>query len=163
MQPDRAGTAPAPPRSGARSHCLRLLLRQPEALYLLDRVLQKAGVSRFSVQDFEHADHQMLAAIILQSLEQDDMDANQYIQENLPETLQDLVRDLLAPFPQGEPTARAVDRRPGPDCDAPAPDAHPRSCRPVDFYAAGCAAGGRNLRLDDYQGIHQVVLQCTGS
>lgn len=96
------------PEANLEVHCLRLLLRQPDALYLLDRVLQRAGLSRFSVQDFEHVDHQMLAGIILQSLEQDDLDATQYIQEKLPETLADLVQELLSPFPQGEPTPERI-------------------------------------------------------
>jgi DNA primase len=96
------------PEANLEIHCLRLLLRQPDSLYLLDRVLQRAGLSRFSVQDFEHADHQMLAGIILQSLEQDDLDASQYIQEKLPETLVDLAQELFSPFPQGEPTSEQI-------------------------------------------------------
>jgi DNA primase len=100
--------AVARPEVNLEMHCLRLLLRQPEALYTLDRVLQKGGLVRFSPQDFEQVDHQMLAGIIFQSLEQDDLDANQFIQEKLPETLQDLARELLAPFPHGEPATERL-------------------------------------------------------
>ncbi len=109
VQPEAAAAQLAQrPEANLEIHCLRMLLRQPDSLYLLDRVLQRAGLSRFSVQDFEHADHQMLAGVILQSLEQDDLDASQYIQEKMPETLVDLVQELLSPFPQGEPTSEQI-------------------------------------------------------
>ena len=85
-------------------HCLRMLIRQPEVLYLLDRNLQKAGLTRLSFQDFERADHQEMISLIIQSLEQDDLDASQYIQEKLPDSMQDLLNELLAPILQGEPT-----------------------------------------------------------
>jgi DNA primase len=149
------------PESSLERHCLRLLLRQPDALYLLDRVLQKAGLSRFAVQDFEYADYQMLLAVILQSLEQDDMDANQFIQEKLPEPLQDLVREMLEPFPQGEPTPEQLIE------DLIHGVMRLRQVRTrahVDqliFMQQDVQQEEGNLRLDDYQGIHQVVLQCT--
>jgi DNA primase len=151
----------ARPDTALEAHCLRLLLRQPDALYLLDRVLQKAGISRFSAQDFEHSGHQMLAAIILQSLEQDDLDANQYIQERLPETLQDLVRELLAPFPKGEPSAERLIE------DLIQTVMRLRQVRThahveqLIFMQQDVQQEEGTMRMDDYQGIHQVVLQCT--
>jgi DNA primase len=151
----------ARPDAALETHCLRLLLRQPESLYLLDRVLQKSGVSRFSAQDFEHADHQVLAGIILQSLEQDELDANQYIQENLPETLQDLARELLAPFAQGEPSPEKLVE------DLVQSVMRLRQLRTrahVDqliFMQRDIQQESGNPGMEDYQGIHQVVLQCT--
>jgi DNA primase len=153
--------APARPEMSLERHCLRLLLRQPEVMYRLDRVLQKAGLGRFAIQDFAYADHQMLLAVILQSLEQDDMDAAQYIQEKLPDPLHDLVRELLEPFVQGEPTPeqliedliQAVMRL-----------RQVRTRAHVDqliYMQQDVQQEDSNLRLDDYQGIHQVVLQCT--
>lgn len=150
------------PEVNLETHCLRLLMRQPESLYTLDRVLQKAGLIRFSIQDFEQVDHQMLAGIIVQSLEQDDLDANQYIQEKLPEALQDLARDLLAPFTQGEPTPERMIE------DLIQTVMRLRQIRTrarvdqlifmqQDFQQQEAAT----LSLEDYQGIHQVVLQCS--
>ncbi|RPJ50603.1 MAG: DNA primase [Chloroflexi bacterium] len=162
-------TEPAPPaiQTGSRPesaleiHCLRLLLRQPDSLYLLDRVLQKAGLSRLSVQDFEQVDHQMLAAVILQSLEQDDLDSNQFILENLSDPLQDLVRDLLSPFQQGEPTPEKLVE------DLIQTVMRLRQIRTrahveqLIFMQRDGQQEEGNLRLDDYQGIHQVMLQCS--
>ncbi len=85
------------------SHCLRLLLRNPEALYTLDRVLQAAGLSRFSAQDFEHADHQALARLLLQSLEQEQVEPLVHLADHLSQPLQEIVAVLQAPLPYGEP------------------------------------------------------------
>ncbi|MEA4909941.1 MAG: DNA primase [Chloroflexi bacterium] len=86
-------------------HSLRLIIRQPEALYLLDRALQQAGVSRFTPQDFEHADHQVLVRLAQEALAQDEQEPNQYIQAGVPETLTDLFESLRSPIPFGEPNA----------------------------------------------------------
>jgi len=85
------------------ANCLRLLLRQPDALYLLDRALQRVGLSRLSPQDFEHTDHQLLARLIILSLDQEDHDPAQYIQNNATGSLETLVADLRKEYPQGEP------------------------------------------------------------
>jgi len=104
LQPFAAGR----PVRAMEEHILQLLLRQPEALYLLDRQLQKSGLQRFSAQDFEQADHQVLSRLVQQSLEQDQLEANQYLVENLPESLSDLVRHYLEPLAGGEPEAQQL-------------------------------------------------------
>ena len=92
-------------------HCLRLLMRQPENLYSLDRALQAAGLSRFSPQDFESADYQLLARFVLEALEQDQLEPQTHLKQHVPEALSELQRELLAPMTQGEPnnTARLDD------------------------------------------------------
>jgi len=85
------------------AHVLQMLLRQPDALYILDRSLQAAGLSRFSADDFEQMDHQILARTILESLAQEDVDALAYIGEHVPESLQSMYDAMLAPLPLGEP------------------------------------------------------------
>lgn len=92
------------PTRALEAHVLRLLLRFPEALYNLDRLLQEAGLNRFSSEDFEEADHQMLARQVLSSLEQDALDASHYLVESIPEELRETVQAYLEPFPGGEPT-----------------------------------------------------------
>ena len=84
-------------------HSLRLLLRQPDAVDMLDRALQSAGLSRLGVTDFDYAEHQILGRLILESLDQDEMEPINYIQDNLPESVQDLAREMLLPMPEGEP------------------------------------------------------------
>jgi DNA primase len=142
------------------THCLRMLIRQPEALYLLDRNLQKSGLLRLTVQDFERADHQELISLIIQSLEQDDVDASQYIQERLPDTLQDLVNELLLPFPKGEPTAEKLIE------DLFRSMMHLRSARThkhldqLVFMQKDNQEKG-NLRIDEIQGIQTFAYHCS--
>lgn len=119
-RPGLKPTSPVKPMSSAlvasaaqlvhdlEGHCLRLLLRQPDALYLLDRSLQKAQLSRFDGLDFEQADCQILAHLVLRSLEQDQLEPDQFIHEQMPESLQELARRLLEPLPQGEPSSNAL-------------------------------------------------------
>ncbi len=84
-------------------HSLRLLLRQPEALYLLDRALQQFGLARFGPEDFEHSDYQTVARLVQQSLEQDGLDPHEFILESTPESLKELGEELQAPMQLGEP------------------------------------------------------------
>jgi DNA primase len=119
-RPARRGSTrekpPAPTRAPANvtvarrtfdleAHILLLLLRQPEALHQLDRTLLENQLSRLGAQDFEHTDHQLLARKVIDSLEQDELDAHQFILRDLPETLQTLAQKLLEPMPMGEPTS----------------------------------------------------------
>ncbi|MBW6472684.1 MAG: DNA primase [Anaerolineaceae bacterium] len=75
-------------------HCLRLLLQDPEWLHVLDRALQKNGLNRMDVTDFEYVDFQILARLIMQSLEQDRQEPQAYLTEHIPEELTSLVDEL---------------------------------------------------------------------
>jgi DNA primase len=75
-------------------HCLRLLLQDPEWLHVLDRALQKNGLNRMDVTDFEYVDFQILARLIIQSLEQDRQEPQAYLTEHIPEELTALVDEL---------------------------------------------------------------------
>lgn len=92
------------PGRSLEAHLLRLLLRFPESLYNLDRLLQQNGLSRFSFQDFDDADHQLLARQVMLSLEQDSLDANHFLAEHMPEELRPAVHAYLEAFTGGEPT-----------------------------------------------------------
>ena len=75
-------------------HCVQLLVLNPEWLQVLDRTLQKNGLNRMSVTDFEQADYQILARIIIQSIEQDHMEPADYLQENIPKELNAMVEEM---------------------------------------------------------------------
>lgn len=85
-------------------YILCLLLRQPDALFTLDRTLQKAGLARFSPEDFEHGDHQVLARLLQHSLEQDEEEPVAFLHASLPESLKETVNQMLQPIEKGEPT-----------------------------------------------------------
>jgi len=84
------------------AHCLSLLLNKLESLYQLDRALRTAGLNRLGVQDFEHADHQIIARLVQNSLEQEDMEPKDFLIENLPEPLRDLVTSLRKPLEESK-------------------------------------------------------------
>jgi len=107
-----AGAAAQPVKSGGdlaartrelESHILRLLLRQPDALYLLDRVLQSFSLTRFGMPDFDHTDHQLIFKQIQLGLEQDGVDPGHHIVENMPDSLMGYADELRSPFERGEP------------------------------------------------------------
>lgn len=86
-------------------HLLRLWIRVPEDLYSIDRTLLAAGLSRVVIQDFEYAEHQAMAHLILAALEQEEMEPGAYLSEHCSESLQALYTQLIAPLPYGEVTA----------------------------------------------------------
>lgn len=91
--------------AGMEAHCLRLLLRQVDMIYQMDRFLQQNGLVRFSEADFELSDHQQIARLLMDSLAQDQLDPRQFMQENVPDALEDTWLALTAEIKQGEPKA----------------------------------------------------------
>jgi len=75
-------------------YCLQLLIRQPEDLYKIDRLLKLAGLVNFSQQDFEDAKNQLLAKLLIESLSQDVNEPIQYIQEKHISALDELIGEL---------------------------------------------------------------------
>lgn len=75
-------------------YCLGVLLRRPEMLFSLDRWLQEAGLGRLSPQDFEHTDYQLIFRTLQVSLEQDELEPEEYINRQLPEELLELAQSL---------------------------------------------------------------------
>ncbi|MGC8856465.1 MAG: DNA primase [Anaerolineae bacterium] len=84
------------------AYCLSILYRQPDLLYRLDRMLQEAGLSPLSVEDFEYTDHQILLRLIRQALEQDQLEPHEFVRREMLPSLQGLAADLMS---QQEPMA----------------------------------------------------------
>jgi DNA primase len=109
--PAEAAQVAASPGQRAReleAHALRLLWRQPDALYMLDRALQQSGLNPFNPSDLDQSEHQLLARLIQQALAQDGQDWHQYILENMPDMLQGYVDQLKAPMQFSEPTSEQL-------------------------------------------------------
>ena len=77
------------------SYLLGVLLREPGTLFYLDRALQENGLARISAQDFQRADFQQIFYLLRQSLEQDETEPYQYIQNKLPPLLMEVADRLL--------------------------------------------------------------------
>ena len=91
-----AAAAAISPSRRIEAHILGLLILRPDLLYRLDRALQEAALNRMSAEDFGYTDHQVIFRLVRQSLEQDAHDADQYLHQNLPPSLENLVDELSA-------------------------------------------------------------------
>ncbi len=77
-------------------YIIAVLLRKPELLYRLDRLLQQYGLTRLSAEDFEYTDYQLLFGLIHNAVEQDQTEHRDFVIESLPESLRGLSNELLA-------------------------------------------------------------------
>ena len=78
------------------AHCLGVLLRRPYLLFLVDRKLQEEGLERLSPQEFQHADHQTIAQLFQQSVDQDIAEPSEFLFNNLSLPMMELADNLLA-------------------------------------------------------------------
>ena len=95
-QPKVAGVAAVHPAKKLEAYCLSILVRQPDLLFRLDRALQESGLSPLKAEDFGYTENQSLFKIIQDAIEQDALDAPDYVQENISDELSALVERLLA-------------------------------------------------------------------
>ncbi len=75
-------------------HIILLLLKKPEMIYDVDRYLKKNNLPSLATQDVESGDLQVVFALILKSLQQVDLDAEEFIASNLPDDLRWLEGEL---------------------------------------------------------------------
>ncbi len=76
------------------AYVIGVLFRKPELLYRLDRSLQEFGLLALDAQDFEYTDHKILFGFIRESVEQDKTEHHEFVVDALPESLQNLSREL---------------------------------------------------------------------
>ncbi|MCW5875041.1 MAG: DNA primase [Anaerolineales bacterium] len=77
------------------SHCMGIIVRQPELLYRVDRALLEAGLPRLSINDFEHSDHQEMFRLSREALEQNEQEPYSYALQKLPMSLLDRMEEIL--------------------------------------------------------------------
>ncbi len=99
----RVETPVISPSQRIEAHILSLLVVRPDLLNLLDRLLQEAALGRMTPDDFGYTDYQVLFRLVRQSLEQDDQDADQYLRQNLPVSLESLPEELAAQVGELDP------------------------------------------------------------
>jgi DNA primase len=74
QKPARAGAKAENRSYNLERHCLELLLLKSDDVYILDRALQLNGLDKFSTDDFENADLQQIAKLLLEGLTQDELE-----------------------------------------------------------------------------------------
>lgn len=62
---------------------LGFLIRDPEQIYRINRCLQTENLARVSAEDMAFSDYQQVMKLVLQSLAQNDLDPDEFVQENL--------------------------------------------------------------------------------
>jgi DNA primase len=85
-----------PARRRIEGHVLAWLVRRPELIYRVDRLLQQHGLATLATEDFAYTDDQLLFGLIRQAVEQDEMDHHAYVVKSLPESISGPAGELLA-------------------------------------------------------------------
>ena len=94
--------APVPPMRALEEQILRLLLHFLDLLPDLDRFLQQNRLAPFRIMDFEQAEHQQLARLILDALNQDEYEVDEYVRQFVPAPLQEKLNEYLKPLGEKE-------------------------------------------------------------
>ena len=89
-------------------YIIAVLLRKPELLYRLDRLLQQYGLTRLSAEDFEYTDYQLLFGLIHDAVEQDQTEHRDFVIEAPPELLRRLSHELLAQTEKLDPVDEKI-------------------------------------------------------
>ncbi|MGA7192988.1 MAG: DNA primase [Anaerolineales bacterium] len=89
-------------------YIIAVLLRKPELLYRLDRLLQQYGLMRLSAEDFEYTDYQLLFGLIHDAVEQDQTEHRDFVIESLPESLRGLSHELLSQTEKLDPVDEKI-------------------------------------------------------
>jgi DNA primase len=97
-QPQAGESQPAPVSAAyaLESHILGVLLRRPDLLYRVDRMLQELGLGRLSQADFQHADHQAILRLLQASVDQDMAEPLNYVLNSLSLPMMEIADGLLA-------------------------------------------------------------------
>lgn len=95
-QPKMAGVAVVNPAHKLEDYCLGVLVRQPDLLFRLDRALQEIGLSPLSEEDFGYTENQSLFKIVRAAIEQDILDAPEYVRDAATDEVEIFLTRLLA-------------------------------------------------------------------
>jgi len=90
------------------THCLGVLMRHPDMVYRLDRVMQEFGLPRLSVNDFQHSENQTIFRLIQESLDQNAAEPLHFVLNGLSLPMMDKADDLLARTEKLDPVEERV-------------------------------------------------------
>ena len=90
------------------AHCLGVMLRRPGLVYRVDRAMQAEGLARLTAEDFQHVDHQAIARLLLESVDQDMAEPLNFVLSSLSLPMMELADDLLARTAELDPNEDRV-------------------------------------------------------
>jgi DNA primase len=94
--------------SSLEAHCMGVLLRRPDLVYLADRRMQEDGLPRLSLADFQSAEYQTIFQLIQESLAQNVSEPLHFVLNSLSLPLMELADDLLARTEKMDPNEDRV-------------------------------------------------------
>jgi DNA primase len=71
------------------AHCLSLMFNKVDSYYDLERTLKLAKLEKFGSNDFDNSEFQIMASLLIDGLLQDELEPIDFVQQHLPDTLQD--------------------------------------------------------------------------
>ena len=77
------------------AYCLGVLMRRPDLVYRIDRVMQEYHLPRLGLADFERAEHQAIFALVQESLAQDIAEPLHFVLSSLSFPMLDKADELL--------------------------------------------------------------------
>lgn len=77
------------------AHLLGVLLRKPNLLFRMDRELQAANLPRLSVEDFQHAGHQVIFRLLQEGIDQDFAEPINFVMGSFSLPMMELADGLL--------------------------------------------------------------------
>ncbi len=90
------------------AYCLGVMLRMPDLLNQVNRLLQESGLKRLAPDDFQHIQHQEILQLLQQSVEQDLAEPRDFVFNSLDLTMMELAETLLARTGQIDPGTEKV-------------------------------------------------------
>ncbi len=90
-------------------HLILLLFIEPELIFELDRYLKKNELPSLSLADIESGDLQAVLNVILHSLQQIDLDPEEFIAQNIPDELRELENEGRQMITEGTAHARLLE------------------------------------------------------
>lgn len=97
IKPTPAGDLPAPGQDlihRLEKHILAILINNPSLIYSLNRMLQLYGLIPFQADGMELVEHQTLASLIYEAVEQDSMETAEYISQQIPDEFEEIMREI---------------------------------------------------------------------
>ncbi len=90
------------------AYCLGTLMRRPDLVYRIDRIMQEYGLPRLSSGDFQSSDHQNIFTLVQESLDQDVSEPLNFVINGLPLPLMDKADELLVRTEKTDPVEDRV-------------------------------------------------------
>jgi DNA primase len=90
------------------AYSLGVMMRHPDMVYRVDRVMQEHGLPRLSRMDFGSAEHQEIFALVQESLDQDVAEPLNFVLNGLPLPMLDKADELLVRTEKLDPVEERV-------------------------------------------------------